>query len=109
MSREIKFRIWDRNLKQFMSPVSVKNPIKTDQNDFILEQWTGLYDRHGREIYEGDIIQYQHHSESENGRVTVRWAREYEDSYPGFRVSDRACQHGWIEVIGNIHEVAGMV
>ncbi|BDH62131.1 hypothetical protein MTP04_22610 [Lysinibacillus sp. PLM2] len=61
--RKIKFRLWDTEEKCFMnhSRVIESRVLDLENNGegrFIFQQWTGLLDRHGREIYEGDIVKY---------------------------------------------------
>lgn len=68
MSREIKFRAWDR-----INKIMTYNPINAinfegqillndgkfydiDKTDYILMQYTGLKDKNSKEIYENDII-----------------------------------------------------
>ena len=72
MSREIKFRAWDYDTNTMIYPdseletifcfdkvgLSVYHNNGQEMSSFELMQYTGLKDRNGKEIYEGDIIKY---------------------------------------------------
>lgn len=61
--REIKFRAWHKKLKQVLTdkdwhhygPVLVGGKIESDDHEIM--QYTGLKDKLGKEIYEGDILE----------------------------------------------------
>jgi len=59
--KEIKFRAW--NGERMLPPASLeqlylfKPPLDADFGLFEIMQYTGIKDRQGREIYEGDIVQ----------------------------------------------------
>ena len=67
--REIKFRAWDKKRSKWFDDFNItdegnlftfqgREPSTWDQDSIILIQYTGLKDRNGKEIYEGDIIKY---------------------------------------------------
>jgi uncharacterized phage protein (TIGR01671 family) len=100
MSRVIKFRALLRNGKLFYDNLEIIAVQKT--MGCAISQFTGLLDKNGKEIYEGDIIT----NGDRNIKYIVEWydcglrARQYNnDSYIGLAYwQDR------LEVIGNIYE-----
>lgn len=120
--REIKFRVWDKSVMRWWSkdsqylqmdgkkihpaPWSTLSAELPD-DDIIIEQYTGLKDSKGQEIYEGDIIKAiypnaQFANEAEQITV-VKWAYDrwaFNNKTAGFYFS---CFF-YPEVIGNIHE-----
>ena len=108
--RELKFRAWLADEKAMvewnpmffsdMSPVThYGNEFPTGE-DTVIMQYTGLKDKNGREIYAGDVIEFQYLTHMLRGVVAWhdRGACWLTSSFPGGGIPT----HG--EVIGNIHE-----
>ncbi|ANJ65562.1 putative YopX protein [Pseudoalteromonas virus vB_PspP-H6/1] len=129
--RELKFRAWHKNLKRF-APENCNIQIQGDDShvsfdtftgnfdtevwhlvDCELIQYTGLKDKNGEEIYEGDIVKTDYDNGYEVFTHVVKWGGT---SYPAFDLSPSLncesnglshvydCGDTSIEIIGNIYE-----
>jgi len=135
MSREIKFR--GRHIESgewiygylIGNDVIVGKIVDWDDEYFCTEYWykvdpttvgqyTGLKDRNGKEIYEGDIVQSEtiRYSESGhfNGMIKVQGAVFYDNGkfqsqYTDHSIRDLLFGLNYHEVIGNVWENGGLL
>lgn len=124
MSREIKFRVWDKEDQVMDWPTEISWDDGGDiqnvdayhkkmTNNFVLEQFTGLKDKNGKDIYEGDILAWHsnvYRKQDWVGLVIYRGAgfavQDSDRSYSSSEWLECACQKdaNLVEVIGNAHE-----
>ena len=122
--REIKFRVWDKKDKEMLRVVAISfdeamfMPHNIDYEDYYnynnnfysdLMQYTGLKDKNGVEIYEGDIVEW-----IDGGERPFIYEIIYDDcgyyakSSNNEKISIGGTMHSDmninIEVIGNIYE-----
>jgi len=127
--REIKFRAWIKD--SWLYEKEEDNPMIYNWQDTIfvesmafqpddipIMQYTGLKDRTGREIYEGDIVESKlypfYTDEGRNYLGVIEWfdgdacwyldMRVVSDRVRGYAVGGMLSEYRELEVIGNIYE-----
>jgi uncharacterized phage protein (TIGR01671 family) len=126
MNRQLKFRCWDKVNKNFVPPSHIaingngillitdsgmyekfqnKNYCDVDQ-EYVIQQFTGEYDKNKKEIYEGDIIRsYSEEFINENYEGEVVFV----DAAFNVKIDDKTYAGLWsgddIEVLGHKFEL----
>lgn len=109
-NREIKFRARDLVLDKYVDWKSLLEgdnfrSVLFDKN-FTIEQYTGLKDKNGKEIYEGDVLSCYNHDADNHYEGKVVWSSV--DN--GYKLEDTdgdeydLYKYHIQSVIGNIHE-----
>ena len=119
----IKFRAWDNRYKEYIKNVMVDwcgkvyfdDGVATqDDLDISVEQFTGLKDVNGKDIYDGDIVSVFNEDGNYYNDV-IEWCIKY--NYPAFELKYHSHLYESnalseimnagvenIKVIGNVHE-----
>lgn len=130
--KELKFRIWIKDEKRYYDESDEEsymivpngnvtytseayeeddvwfNDTTSATNDVIVEQYTGLKDKNGKEIYEGDIVEYDWYIIGDKPAYRTKEQVVFDDI--GARLdTDRIRFCSNVEVIGNVHENADLM
>ena len=127
MNRQLKFRVWNSEDKSWDNPAILEvwdesgklepysyiktgklNPLYQPIENYIIQQWTGLLDKSGKEIYEGDIVfresyQAEYIVKFENFRYLIEdvVCHGTKDAYRTDMISELSAD---LMIIGNIFE-----
>jgi len=132
--REIKFRAWNKKIEMMINykgldvalslegeimPLNINNSSaeelsykRENSEEYIIMQYTGLHDKNGKEIYEGDIVKNTIFSSKFNSKYYVEWNENsasfliltppltlsgFQNHFPNYSTIQ-------LEIIGNIYE-----
>jgi uncharacterized phage protein (TIGR01671 family) len=125
MNREIKFRAWDSTSMKSWEKIALEFEFDTSKGkdhfglkeyfDFMLDneiavmQFTGIKDKHGVDIYEGDMVEQRNFIGEVIGLYEIRWGQfgftMFDPKEPD--VTSRYVSPTLLSVVGNIYEAGG--
>ena len=113
MTREIKFRAWDKINNKMILDCGIYNHFYFGENyqkNIAWMQFTGLKDKNRKEIYEGDIVRVG--DEKSELIEEIKWvdSKNWNGKCAGVGFVNHATVYETkVEIIGNIYENAELI
>jgi uncharacterized phage protein (TIGR01671 family) len=112
--RTFKFRVWDKKYEKMYNSDDVKTALVFPDKDVEIMQFTGLHDKSGKEIYEGDRVSLWYEElffkDTVEGEIVwdnsnAQFVIDFSDQENSLPLAKFDLGFAQIEVIGNIFEV----
>lgn len=125
--KSLKFRVWDKERECYLDKTELAgitpdgkyilyieeeeiSRLEVEEN-YIIEQYTSLKDKNGKEIYEGDIVEYTtcYYGNEKRHRKVIEWKEWDSDDFGEPHNIGYSNLSECMAVIGNVHENAKLL
>lgn len=118
--RDIRFRIWNENLKEMIKDIhicpqygwlvmsdndAIAERGRVSEEDLIWMQYTGLKDKNNKEVYEGDIVMFDYDWTKSTEIGVVTWNNDNASFQIKGHIPSSSMKHlKQMKIIGNIYQ-----
>ena len=116
MNREIKFRVWEKHNNSFSKLPNgfclddnfclgvINDSFDVEVREYTIQEYSGVVDKVGKEIYEGDILVFDEDGKREYGYTVVFSHGKFELKMPDCKMNIDIGYHSQMVIVGNVFE-----